>query len=143
MEKSSKRDESNSVRIGGSVTGGIIQAGDKNSASLRYQVVTLPSPESIDIGAELKTLQEKLTQLDCDHKKNIHNALEEAKEELAKQKPEKDEVGKALDRALDYAKKAKGFANIVETLRPPIMRAASWLGENWHKILAVVGLAVK
>ncbi|MEO0970916.1 MAG: hypothetical protein AAFX80_22010, partial [Cyanobacteria bacterium J06639_18] len=61
-------------------------------------------------------------------------------EEISKPQPDKDEVGEALNRALKYAKKAKGFASVFEKLQPHLTKTTAWLGENWHKLLSFVSL---
>ena len=83
-----------------------------------------------------------LAGLDTPNARQIRNAFEDVDDELAKPKPNKDEVGQALERALGYAEKVEGFADKVESLAPRVVNAVSWLGENWHKLLAVVGLTV-
>ncbi len=75
-------------------------------------------------------------------KRKIENALSDAEEKLNKAQPDKDEVGQALDRALNYAKKAEDFAGVMQVLKPHIANAAAWLGSNWHNIVSVVGLVV-
>jgi len=69
-------------------------------------------------------------------------AFEDAQEELKKPEPNKDEVGQAIDRALNYAQKANGFVEAIDKLRPHVTNAAAWLGENWYKLLSLVGLTV-
>jgi hypothetical protein len=131
-----------SVHVGGNLVGSIVQTGDEGVASLRYEQISLPEPESVDIRAELASIKEALLKLASSDSLKIQNAVDEAEAELTKPQPDKNEVGKALERALDYAKKAEGFASAVEKLKTPIANAAAWLGDNWHKILGVVGLCV-
>lgn len=47
-----------------------------------------------------------------------------------------------MDRALTYARKAEGFTTTLEKTQGHVTRAVSWLGENWHKLLAAVGLTL-
>ena len=131
-----------SVNIGGNVTGSSIVTGDDNVVQTTYQQVTLPPPDSVDISAELRDLREALAGLDSPDRRKIENALGDAEDELAKSDPDKDEVGNAVDRALKYASKAQGFAEVAEKLAPHVKNAAAWLGKNWYKILPVVGLTV-
>ncbi|OKH57238.1 hypothetical protein NIES2130_20990 [Scytonema sp. HK-05] len=128
--------------MGGSVTGSAILSGDRNVANIQFQPVSLPAPESVDIRAELNALHEALAKLESPDRRKIENAFADASEEVNKPKPDKDEVGKALDRALDYAKKAEGFASVVEKLKPHLIKTTAWLGENWHKLLSIVGLGI-
>ena len=82
------------------------------------------------------------SQIDSQDRKKIENAFSDADDELTKPEPDKDKIGRALDRALDYAKKADGFASNIEALKPHVTNVAAWLGSNWYKLLGVVGLAV-
>lgn len=134
--------QNRSVSIGRDAIGNVIQTGDNNNAAVRFQQATLTEPESVNIQAELAALKAVLSQLDTPDRRKIENAMSDAEEELKKSDPDKDEVGQALDRALNYATKANGFAEAIDKLRPHVEKAAAWLGQNWHKILAVVGLTV-
>ena len=131
-----------SVSIGGNATGAVIVTGDQNVVTAKIKLVTLPPPETVNIAAEIQALREVLAGLDAPDARKIRNAFEDLDEELAKPKPDKDEVGQALQRALGYAEKVAGFADKVEALAPRVVNAVSWLGKNWHKLLAAVGLAI-
>jgi hypothetical protein len=134
--------QNRSVSIGGSVTGSAIVTGDSNTVSVQFQQAALPQRESVDIQAELNALHALLTQLQSPDQRKIENALDDAKEELKKPEPNKDEVGQALDRALNYAQKTNGFAEAIDKLRPHVEKSAAWLGEHWYKLLPLVGLTV-
>jgi hypothetical protein len=140
MTDLSKPASDRSIHVGGSASGNVFQTGDCNIASVRYQHATLPPPESVDIRAELAALRGLLAQLDSPDRRKIENALDDAEDELAKSQPDKNEVGTALARALDYAQKAQGFVKAIETFKPHVVSIASWLGSRWHTLLAVVGL---
>ena len=142
MENSSGSSGDRSVIIGGDATGSSIVTGDRNIVETNYQQVTLPPAESVNISAELNALREALEKLDAPDGRKIANALTDAEDELTKPEPDKDEVGKALERALEYASKADEFADATEKLVPHVKSVAAWLGKNWYKILGVVGLAV-
>lgn len=132
--------QNRSVSIGGSVTGSAIVTGDSNTVSVQFQTAALPQPENVNISAELDALYELLSQLQSPDQRKIDNALDDAKEELKKPEPDKNEVGQALDRALSYAQKANGFAEAIDKLRPHVEKAAAWLGEHWYKLLPLVSL---
>ncbi|MGB3759936.1 MAG: CHAT domain-containing protein [Rivularia sp. (in: cyanobacteria)] len=134
--------QNRSVSIGGSVTGSAIQTGDYDTATINYQQVSLPEPESVNIQAEFNALREIIEKLETSDRRKIDNAFEDAQEELNKPQPDKDEVGDALNRALKYAKKAEGFAGAIEKLQPRLSKTTAWLGDNWHKLLGFVGLTV-
>jgi CHAT domain len=133
---------SNNISIGGSVTGSAITSGDGNTISVTSQTASLPDPTSVNIKAEIDALRNLLASLSSPDRRKIDNALDEIEEELQKPEPDKDEVGKALDRAVTYAQKANGFAEAIDKLRPHVQNTASWLGENWYKLLPLVGLAI-
>lgn len=142
MNQSHSFNVDRSVNIGEHATGSAIQAGDGNVASVHFQQASLPQPETIDIQAELAALKAILTQLESTDQCKIENALEDAEEELRKPEPNKDEVCQALDRALTYAEKANDFAEVINKLQPHVEKTAGWLGRNWYKLLAIVGIAI-
>lgn len=142
MNPATPPNQNRSVSIGGSVTGSAIVTGDSNTVSVQFQPASLPKPEQVNIKAEVEALREVLATLSSPDRRKIDNALEDAEEELKKPEPDKDEVGKALDRAIGYAEKATGFAEAIDKLRPHVQNAAAWLGENWYKLLPLVGLAI-
>jgi molecular chaperone DnaK (HSP70) len=130
------------ISIGGSVTSGAVTAGNNNTVSITFQQASLPEAASVNIKAEVDALREVLATLPSPDRKKIDNALEEAGDELKKPQPDKDEIGKAIDRAITYAQKANGFSEAIDKLRPHVENTASWLGENWYKLLPLVGLAI-
>jgi hypothetical protein len=131
-----------SVHIDGDIVGSIVQTGDGNATSMSFRQGSLPQPGTVDISTEIAALRRLLIQLESDDKRKIENALEDAEDELQKSEPDKDEIGQALDRALKYAKKANGFAEAIDKLRPHVEKTASWLGENWYKLLSLVKLTI-
>ena len=135
-----KTSQNRSVSIGGSPIGSAIQTGNSNNASVQFKQTTLPAPEHVNIRAEIDAIREALAKLETSDRRKIDNAFADAKEELKKPEPDKDEVGQALERALNYGKKAEGFVQLIEKLEPHLTKAIAWLGESWHKLLSVVGL---
>jgi hypothetical protein len=131
-----------SVHIDGNATANIIQTGDKNTATLHYERVELPKAADVDIHRELSKLRENLAVLKSDDMPKVANALSDAETELKKPKPDKEEVGSAMDRVLKYAKQAVGYAELAEKLKPQIVNVVAWLGANWHSLLGYVGLSV-
>jgi hypothetical protein len=142
MSAATPSNQNRSVSIGGSVTNGMITTGDSNTTSLQIQQATLVKPETVNIQAELKDLYRVLLELQSPDSRKIERTFEDIKEELQKPDPNKDEIGHALDRAINYAKKANGFAEAIDKLRPHVEKSVAWLGENWHKLLLLVGLAI-
>jgi hypothetical protein len=118
--------------------GSTIVTGDSNVVATHYRAARLPPAESVDMGAELQALRKLLTGLHTADRPTIGRALDDADDELAKPAPEKDEVGKALERAVKYAKGANDFAAHAAKLAPHIMAACAWLGSKWHALLAAV-----
>ena len=135
-----KISQNRSVSIGGNAIGSAIQTGDSNTASVQFKQTTLPAPESVNIRAEIEALRSALAKLESSDRRKIDNAFADAEEELKKPEPDKDEVGQALDRALNYGKKNEEFVQLIEKLEPHLTKVIAWLGDNWHKILSIVGL---
>jgi TIR domain-containing protein len=127
--------QNRSVSIGGSAIGSAIQTGDSNTASVQFKQSALPAPESVNIRAEISALRSALAKLENSDRRKIDNAFADALEELKKPEPDKGEVGQALDRALNYGKKAEGFVQLIEKLEPHLTKASAWLGNNWHNLL--------
>ena len=114
--------------------------GDHNVTSVHYREVALPPAKSVDIQAELAAIRELLGGLNSGDRQKIANALAEAESDAAKPEPDKDEIGGALERALRYAGKAAGFAEVAGKIAPHVQNAVAWLGDNWHRLLPRVAL---
>ncbi|MBK8177011.1 MAG: hypothetical protein IPK66_17655 [Rhodospirillales bacterium] len=109
---------------------------------MQFHKVTLPPAASVDIGSELQALAQLLGGLNSEQRQKIVNALAEAMADAARPQPDKDEVGKSLERALSYAGKAADFGEKMGKIAGHVQNAVGWLGENWHKLLPLVGLAL-
>ena len=135
-----------SVNIGGDAVGNVVTTGDRNKIDAKIEAklvrTTLPSAESIDISRELAQIRAILERMGGEHAGKIGRAFDDALEEAKKPQPNKDEIGTALSRALEYAKVGSGFIEVVGKLAPHLTNAVGWLGSNWHKLLPVVGLVV-
>ncbi len=142
MSRDLQRGQNRSVSVDAGVTGSAITTGDNNIISVQYQPVRLPTPESVDMRRELNALREILANLTTSDSRKIDNAIADAEVEINKPHPDKNEVGKALDRAFDYAKKAQGFAFVITKLRPHLIKTVAWLGDNWHKLLRIINLTI-
>jgi hypothetical protein len=132
-----------SVNIGRDAVGNVITTGDKNKvdAQVSAKIQTLPPANSVDFPKELAAIRGVLEGLQTEHTGKIGRALDDATEELHKHEPDKNEIGSALSRALNYAKTAGNFAETVTKLAPHLTGAVAWLGSNWHHLLGAVGLA--
>ncbi|MFW9264930.1 CHAT domain-containing protein [Nostoc sp. CALU 546] len=122
--------QNRSVSIGGNATGSAIITGDSSTANIDFQQVSLPEPASVNIEVELNALRQILAELESSDRRKIDNAIADAGEEIDKPHPDKNEVGKALERAFHYAKKAEGFASAIAKLQPCLARITAWLGTN-------------
>jgi hypothetical protein len=132
-----------SVSIGRDAVGNVITTGDHNDVTANVTVSQhrgpLVDPATVDIAKELAAIREILASLSSEHVKKIDHALDEASDEATKQDAaDKDELGKALDRALDYAKRASTFATVATKLAPHLGNAVAWLGSTWHALLRYV-----
>lgn len=131
-----------SVSIGRDARNTIIVTGDQNKVTQTFKRVSVPPPESVDIEAELAALRAALALLAAPDARKIENAVGDAEDELQKPAPDKDEIGKALDRAIGYARKADGFATAAEKLVPHVVQIAGWLGSAGLALLRVFGLTI-
>jgi hypothetical protein len=129
------------VSIGRDAIGSQIVTGDQNVVTASGQRITLPPADSVDIRKELAELRAILATLKAPDAAKLGRALDDAEDEVKKEKPDKDEVGGAIERAVKYAKGASDFGEQVEKLAPKLKAVCGWLGQNWHKLLAVAGIA--
>lgn len=136
------RNTNRSVNIGGNATGVVIQTGDRNVASIVFTQTTLPPPASVNIQSEFESLRSLLKSLSSPAQAKLIRALEDINDELANPDPNRDDIGDALERAINCAQKAAGFADSIDRLRTPISNIVAWLGNNWHKLLATVGMTL-
>ena len=101
-----------------------------------YSSETLDKSSRSVIPKELAAIRALLTSLESEHAKKISRALDDADEEAAKKAAgSKDEMGKALDRALTYAKSASAFATAAAKLGPHLKNVRAWLGDRWTTLL--------
>lgn len=68
----------------------------------------------------------------------LDRAFEDAADEAAKPKPDKEEIGGALERVFKYMKAAGDFTENAGKLLPPLTALAAWLGPLGHQLLSVL-----
>ncbi|MCP4661142.1 MAG: hypothetical protein GY856_37545 [bacterium] len=102
----------------------------------------LPAAETVDVSVELTAIRSVLDALEGPDRRKIDNALSEAEDDATRDDPNRDEVGKALDRAVDYASKTAGFLDVVDKLRPHLRNVAGWLGSYGPYVARVLGIDV-
>jgi hypothetical protein len=113
------------------------------TVSATISVSELPHASDVDITKELNALKDWLQKLDSgDRKRNIDSAMDEALDEAKRPSPDKDVIGQAAERALKFAQKANDFSENVEKAIPRIKQVTGWLGDNWHKLLPLVGIGI-
>jgi hypothetical protein len=125
------------ISIGGAMIGSAAVTGDNATVSTRFQRIEFPPIDTVDILATIAALRGPLGLLDNACEREIDAAMTEA----AKSQPDRDRIGKALERALGHARTASGFAEQIEKLAPHVVAAVSWLGRNWHRLLTQFGIA--
>lgn len=130
-----------SVSIGRDANKSIIVTGDRNRVTQTFKRVSLPPPESVDIKSEIAALRSLLSELSSPDARKVTNAIDDAEDELSRPEPDRDEVGKALTRAIGYAQKADSSAETAEKLAPRIVKVAGWLGTAGSALLALFGLS--
>jgi hypothetical protein len=126
------------VSIHGDATGNVIATGDGNTIEAHVTAdhhAALPDPATVDAAQQLAAIRAVLERLGTDDAKKISRALDDASDEAAKDKPDKDEIGRALQRALGYAKSASAFAAETGKLAPYLRSTVAWLGHQWHALL--------
>ena len=128
------------VRIGCDGIGNVIVTGDRNAVGAQVTATKteapLADPATIDVAKELAVIRALLLSLESEHAKKIDRALDDADEEASKKSEgSKDELGKALDRALGYAKSASAFATVAAKLAPLLKNVVTWLGGTWTALL--------
>jgi TIR domain len=135
-----------SINIGGDAAGSVLVAGDSNRVNAHIEVsltkTTLPAAASVDISQELAQIRSVLERIGGEHAGRMGRAMDDAAAELRNTPQNKDEIGAALGRALDYGKNSRHFADEVGQLAPHVLNAVAWLGANWNKLLPIVGLAI-
>lgn len=136
MTQRSSSSGSRSTQIG-NVSNSQVVVGDHN-VTISKQASASNSAEDVDVRAELLAIRTLLEQLHTRDRKKIDNALDEAEDDAQLDEPRPDEVGKALDRAIEYGTKAKNFADVVEKLRPHLENVGTWLGTVGPHIAGVL-----
>jgi hypothetical protein len=98
--------------------------------------------DQVDVKAELAALRDALAELKkVPDRGKLDRAIEDAVEETRKAKPDKAEVGGALERVGKYAKAADDFGEHAEKLLPRLAALGSWLGAHGHNLLAMLGVS--
>ncbi|TMQ04475.1 MAG: hypothetical protein E6J90_23735 [Deltaproteobacteria bacterium] len=128
------------VSIGRDAVGNVITTGDHNVVEAHVTATKrearVADPATVDVIKELAAIRALLTSLESEHAKKIDRALDDAGEEAGKKTAgSKDELGKALDRALTYAKSASAFAATAAKLGPHLQNVVAWLGDKWTALL--------
>jgi hypothetical protein len=128
------------VRIGRDAVGNVITTGDHDVVEAHVTATKreapVADPATVDLAKELAAIRALLTSLESEHDRKIGRALDDADEEAGKKTAgSKDELGKALDRALTYAKSASAFATTAAKLGPHLHNVVAWLGHQWTALL--------
>ena len=137
MTEPKRREQGSYISAGGNIEG--VAIGNNNRINVVTREASLPKTENVDIQCELIKLQAILTQL---NHPIINVTAQELETEAKKTTPDKRTVAKLLETALSYAEDLAGFSAAIEQIRPPVEATASWLGENGHKLLPLVGLTL-
>jgi len=135
-----------SVKVGRDALANVVTTGDRNAVDANIEAkvmnVSLPRPDEVNLTDELAKIKVILKRVGGEHAAKVGRALEDANDEAKKKEPNKDEIGAALSRALEYARKVNSFAEETGELAPRLTNVVAWLGSNWYKLLSIVGLAV-
>jgi hypothetical protein len=126
------------VSIRGDATGNLIATGDGNTVEAHIaagHASALPDP-SVDVARELAAIRAVLERLATDDAGKLGRALDDADDEAARPRPDKDEIGRALERALGYVRSASAFTAEAGKIAPYLRSTVAWLGHQWHALLA-------
>ncbi len=121
---------SNTISSGGDSNNSINVIGDRN----RLTVTT--NSEGFEPTKCLDALYNSLGEFNLDSKsaQKADNALSDAKIETQDEKPNKAEIGGALERWIGYVKGATNYTEKIDSLKPHISGLATWLGSSWSKL---------
>ncbi len=129
---------SRSNSVGGNVTGAILVAGDDNDTKLTQ--VQPPPAQDVDVAAEIAGLRSLLEKLAVPERDKLGRALDDARDEVAKPVPDKEDVASALKRAVTVSKEAADFADNADKIKERVVRIAEWVGPLAKGALALLGL---
>jgi hypothetical protein len=125
------------------ITGSSLVTGDHDTVTTTMRQVAAPPADKVDVQTELAALKELLAQLkNVPDRGKLDRAMQDAVEETAKSKPDKEEVGGALERVVKYAKGASDFAENTEKLIPRLAALGSWLGPAGRAVLNTLGVSI-
>ena len=126
---------------GGDSVGNLIVAGNSGlvCVDLRVGKADLPAMARVNISAELESIRTCLRRAGGVNARKAERALDDAIDEAGRAKPDRDEVGNALSRAVDYARTSEAFAEQLDRLTPHLSRMVTWLGASWQHLLDTGG----
>jgi hypothetical protein len=124
------------IKVGGNVVGSALAAGSSN-----VQTVTFSGPDAAErekVFTALQAIQTALGELRGAPAKSAQREAAAAVDAAKAQEADKDEIGSALETALQAAKKAEEFATISSKLLPLIQTVATWLGGGWTGLISLL-----
>lgn len=108
------------------------------SATATWSEHVTPDPNT-DIAAALTAIREVLAQLPGIEGRAL-TRLDEAKDEVQKPHPKREEVETLVSQAMRYARDTNGFADAATQLASHLQQIAGWLGHTWHSWAPSLGL---
>jgi hypothetical protein len=141
--RSAAEDRQAQVSIGGAAIGNVIVTGHRSVVDAQVKVATPTpppgDPATVDMATELAEIRAILAGLASEHANKIDRALDDACDEVCKTGgANREQAGRALERAVGYARSASGFATAATRLAPHLRSAATWLGGRWNDLLDLV-----
>jgi hypothetical protein len=130
-----EHDKTGGISIGGNATGSSLIIGSGNTVNIVNKHTTTNSGPA----AEIDELRKLLGELKGAMAGRAQQSLQNAAEEVSKPKPDKSLIATDMEHALDYAKKAENFSEIVEKIVPRVTALAKWLGDAGAKLLPLLG----
>ncbi len=125
--------ENRSINLSGNSKVGVASTGD--NATINYTETHNTLNQGIQ--TDLRNLKELFLNLELgEHREKVEKLLIDAEEETQKEKPDKEEIGSALDRVLKLVNKTGKLTTAVKDKLIPIAKTVGeWLGEHGENLL--------
>lgn len=140
MEQRSEaaRGNTGGITVGGNVEGGIVSIGHDNTQAVTYNKGAGPGEERAQVLEALQHIRAALEKLSGPYAKPARLSAEAALDAAAAEELGKDDVGGALEAALETARKSAEFVGTAAKLAPHLQTAVSWLGSSWGHLSNVL-----
>ena len=123
----------------GSVKGSALSTGHRNTQTVTYTRTASAADDRAAVLEALREIRAALEGISGSYSKTAKRNADAAFAAASAEKLDKDEVGGALESALEAAKKSAEFIGVAATLGPYVKTAAGWLGDEWSHLIGLLG----